>query len=562
MINRSSNLIVTKKVAVKLSVISRKQLLIFSLCIMSMLLFSGCSAIKRITSFNLNTETDQTQLDEASKLTLPETTYKKDALEITMNNTKTLNPLDPTDYTVDQVLKLIYDPLYAVNQDNSLSKNLVYSDEVIGPTSIRIKLEPNVTFHDGSPLEAKDVIFSFNYIKEHPGSTYDYCIPYIASITQIDDSTLDVVFTGTDRYNLYSLTFPIVSNAYVTSSEYKPLVPIGSGMYSCTRFQSMIDAELTVNPNYHRQLPTIEHVSVTITRKFEDGYNMFNAKRIDVFSPMQTNWHDYSNDTNLQIRTFDSPYFYYIGINLQNYMLREEDGRRLIATVIPYDKIKKEAFLGHFNFTTLPMLPVLQSVQQLDPYYSKNDENSYYMREYNSEKTYSYLKRLREAGFPIVEQVPLTFELIYNSDEMYQEYIAQQIESANLISSVTIHCVGLETQAYYDALKNSKYDLFLNTLKVSVIPDLASFYRTGGADNISRYSNVNLDGLLSSYRLVDNDAGFIKQIENISQVAADKLPIIPLGFLENGYFAHDQVSIIEATHYFNLYQNIVNMNIN
>lgn len=537
-----------------------KYIFFLSMLSIVILLNTGCSAIKNITRFNIS-ETDITDNNDATKLSLPESNLVKDTLEITMNNPSSLNPLDPTDYTVDQVLKLIYDPLFIINSENGLEKKLVLSAEIISPVSMRITLKPNLTFQNNTPLESKDIIFSFNYIKEHPGTAYDYVPQFISTITEVDTTTFDVVFLNVDHFNPYSLTFPIISESYVTSKEYEPMQPVGSGMYICTRFQSMIDAQLELNTAYHDMKPSIKKISITITRKFDDGYNMFNSKRIDVFSPYQTNWHDYSNDTNLQISTYDSPFFYYIGMNLNHSILRVPDGRKLLATVIPYEKINKEAFLGHLSFTTLPILPSFQTEQKLDPYYSVNDENSYYMREYSSEKTDSRLKTLRALGYAIIDQVPITFDLIYNEDEMYQAYIAEQIEANNLDNPVHIRCNGLSTQAYYEALKNKDYDLFINTLKVALIPNLTSFYGTLGTENLNDYSNINLDGLLSSYRLVENDAGFIKQSENISQVVADQLPIIPLGFLQNGYFAHDQIDSITKTHYFSLYHNISSMSL-
>lgn len=537
-----------------------KYIYIFILFVLIIIINTGCSAIKSITRFNIN-DTETTGVDESSKLTLPETDLVKDTLEISMNNPTSLNPLDPTDYTVDQVLKLIYDPLFSVNSENGLENTLVLNNETFSPLSMRITLKPNILFHDNTPLESKDIIYSFNYIKEHPGSAYDYVPQFISTITEVDATTFDVVFIKVDHFNPYSLTFPIISKEYVSSNEYNPMKPIGSGAFLCTRFQSMIDAQLELNTNYHDQKPAISKISISITRKFEDGYNMFNSKRIDVFSPYQTNWHDYSNDTNLQISTYDSPFFYYIGMNLNNSLLRVVEGRKLLATVIPYEKIDKEAFLGHLNFTSLPILPSFQAEQKLDPYYSINDENSYYMREYATVKTTTYLKNLRELGYAIIDQVPLTFDLIYNMDEMYQVYIAEQIDANNIDNPVQIQCIGLSTQAYYEALKNKEYDLFINTLKVAFIPDLNPFYGTLGTENLSNYTNINLDGLLSSYRLVENDAGFIKQSENISQVVSDELPIIPLGFLQNGYFAHDQVDSITNTHYFSLYHNIFSMHL-
>lgn len=538
-----------------------KYFLIVFLFVLLLTFSSGCSAIKKITGYKTTPTNAEEMVQPSTVLSLPESTYKKDSLELSMSNPKTLNPLDASDYSIDQVLKLIYDPLLSVSPNNELTPNLVDSIDEISPTSLRITLKSNLFFHSGSPLESKDVRYSFEYIKTHPLSTYYFTTTYISSITEIDPLTFDIVFFKADQYNRFSLTFPIISKDYVSSKEYAPLQPVGSGPYQVTRFQSMINMELSSYATYHGVKPSIKRVSVSIMRKFEDGYNMFVSKRVDVFSTQQTNWHEYSNDKNLKINTYDSPFFYYIGVNLSDTLLKEIDGRKLLASNLPYTKIKKEAFLGHINFTTLPILPQLQASQKLDVYYSKNDVDSYYMREYAPEKMYTYLKNLRSKGYPIIDQVPWTYKLIYNLDEVYQTFIAKEIALANNRYPLIIQCVGLDTQNYYEALKQNQYDLFIGTLKVSFIPTLDTFYGTNGVDNINGYSDINLDGLLTSFRMVQTETSLIKQVENLSKILSDELPVIPLGFLENGFFSHEQIINTSNTHYYNLYQNVISMKI-
>jgi len=532
-----------------------------TLLLLSMFSLSGCSILDKIAGYNLDSlDQDKTE-DAIPVLTLPESTYKKEALEISMSNPTSLNPLDPVDYTVDQVLKLVYDPLLTVLPDNSLEYNLIESYESISPTALRVSLKKNISFHNELPLQAEDVLFSFQYIQSQPNSTYSFVANYIASITIIDEYTFDIVFIREDRYNLYCLTFPIISKVYTSSEEFMPLSPVGSGPYKLDFFQTMINLELVRNEKYHQSLPDIQKISVTITRKFEDGYNMFTSKRIDVFSPLQTNWHNYSNDTNLQIDMFDSPFFYYVGVNHSERMLADMDGRRLIASNIPYDAIKKDAFLGHIKFTTLPILPELQQQLKLDAYYSINAEDSFYMREYAPDSVFKYLSKLRDKGYPIIDQVPITYQLIYNSDEIYQAYIAKEISAKNNHYPLIIRSVGLNTQDYYTALKQKKYDLFIGTLKTSFIPELTSFFGTNGLNNITGYSNINIDGLLASYKMVQTETSFIKQIENLSKVISEQLPIIPLGFLENGLFSHQLIENKGDSHYYHVYQSIYNMKV-
>ncbi|MFQ3657377.1 MAG: ABC transporter substrate-binding protein [Anaerolineae bacterium] len=62
---------------------------------------------------------------------------------------------------------LIYDYLYSLSADNELIPNLATGYEVSEDGLVyTFTLREGVTFHDGSPFSAADVVFSYNYLKE------------------------------------------------------------------------------------------------------------------------------------------------------------------------------------------------------------------------------------------------------------------------------------------------------------------------------------------------------------------------------------------------------------
>jgi peptide/nickel transport system substrate-binding protein len=62
---------------------------------------------------------------------------------------------------------LIYDYLYSLDAENNLIPNLATGYEVSEDgLTYTFTLREGVTFHDGSPFSAADVVFSYNYLKE------------------------------------------------------------------------------------------------------------------------------------------------------------------------------------------------------------------------------------------------------------------------------------------------------------------------------------------------------------------------------------------------------------
>ncbi|HUQ26948.1 MAG TPA: ABC transporter substrate-binding protein, partial [Usitatibacter sp.] len=89
----------------------------------------------------------------------------------------------------------IYEPLVTRGKDLKVEPSLAVSWQQLSPTVMRFKLRPNVKFHDGSPFNADDVVFSFQRVLSDTSNFK----PYLAGVKEakkIDDLTVDVITDG------------------------------------------------------------------------------------------------------------------------------------------------------------------------------------------------------------------------------------------------------------------------------------------------------------------------------------------------------------------------------
>ena len=102
--------------------------------------------------------------------------------------------------------------------------------------SFDFALRPEARFHDGSPLTAEDVAFTYKLFKEngHP----DLLLPLreLSDAVAVDPHTLRLTFSGkqSDRTILDVATFPILSKAYFDKVPFDSSrldAPLGSGPY-------------------------------------------------------------------------------------------------------------------------------------------------------------------------------------------------------------------------------------------------------------------------------------------------------------------------------------------
>lgn len=85
-----------------------------------------------------------------------------------------------------------YEPLIRRDRHMKLEPGLATHWTQIDPTTWRFTLRHGVTFHDGTPFTADDVVFSFDRAS-HPGSNLAGQLAGVKEVKKIDDYTVDIV---------------------------------------------------------------------------------------------------------------------------------------------------------------------------------------------------------------------------------------------------------------------------------------------------------------------------------------------------------------------------------
>ena len=136
-------------------------------------------------------------------------TPKTDETDLKMgyvNELDTLNPYAETDGSAVDPMRLVYDMLARVGPDGVPIPWAAESWEVIDDVTVQINLRDDMVFHDGVPVTAEDVKFSYDSQKEQGASIYLPFLEPIKEIEIVDDYTL--IFHLNNPYPpLYAATF-------------------------------------------------------------------------------------------------------------------------------------------------------------------------------------------------------------------------------------------------------------------------------------------------------------------------------------------------------------------
>jgi peptide/nickel transport system substrate-binding protein len=108
--------------------------------------------------------------------------------------------MDPHSYITrynSVATKQVYEALLDIDSNLAIVPQLAVSWKPLDPTTWEFELRPDVTFHDGTPFTARDVVFS---VERAGAETSDLpAVVYgIAAVEAIDDHTVRVTTTGPD----------------------------------------------------------------------------------------------------------------------------------------------------------------------------------------------------------------------------------------------------------------------------------------------------------------------------------------------------------------------------
>lgn len=165
------------------------------------------------------------------------------------------------------VFELVYDSMYDLNLDGSFKLSLAESATVSDDGTVwTFKIRDGIKWHDGQPLTAEDVAWTYNLYKDTPEYPYlnGYYTTYFKTIEATENN--EVILTLTEAIPniesqlvfLYILPKHIWEN--VDKLEYTNTEMIGSGPFKMTEYVQNEFVHLTANKEYFGTAPKIDEV--------------------------------------------------------------------------------------------------------------------------------------------------------------------------------------------------------------------------------------------------------------------------------------------------------------
>ncbi|HJU27696.1 MAG TPA: ABC transporter substrate-binding protein, partial [Candidatus Binataceae bacterium] len=255
------------------------------------------------------------------------------------NSPTNLDPRIGTDAQSERIGMLLFDSVLRRDPHFNVAPSLATRWEIPDPRTYIFHLRSGVRFHDGRPLTARDVKWTFDSlmngtVRSPRAATYQH----VERIDAPDDSTVIFHLKEPDASLLWNLTDGNVGIVpYGSGPDFSQHL-VGSGPF---RFVSQqLDKEVVVerNPNYWdpARLPKIERVRFAVvpdanTRALElrkgSGDIAINAFAPDTVFALRS-------DHNLEVEQAAGSIYQYLAFNLRDPTLKDVRVRRAIAHAV------------------------------------------------------------------------------------------------------------------------------------------------------------------------------------------------------------------------------------
>lgn len=188
----------------------------------------------------------------------------------------------------------IYGNLIMQDENQQLQPGLAVSWEAIDDLTWEFKLREGVTFHDGSPLTADDVVFTFERAPNVPNSPSSYAT-YIKGKTAVKVDDLTVHIKTESPYPQMATdvsTIPIISveNGEGASTEdfNSGKAAIGAGPYKFAEYVPGDRIVIERNPDYWGEAPAWDSVTFKAIKSGPSRVAALLAGDVDVIASVPT----------------------------------------------------------------------------------------------------------------------------------------------------------------------------------------------------------------------------------------------------------------------------------
>ena len=468
----------------------------------------------------------------------------------------TINPILSKNKSVQDITKLIYEPLVNITQNYKAEPCLAVEWAKTDEKSYLIKLRQGVKWSNGEQFNGEDVRFTIDRLKEID-SIYSYNVDKVIGVDVIDDYTIKIRLDEEEPFFEYNLTFPILSRKYYEEENFvqteKNKAPIGTGMF---KIDEVTDSNIILvkNENWWNEKnknSVLEKIIVNKNSSMAEIYNAFKMGNVDFINTSNLNYKEYVGTLGYSTKEYPAREHGFMALNTKSAILSNLEVRQAISGFIDKNNVIANVYMGNFYVADFPLgfgswLDDTENTEQaFDTEYANNvlQDSGWNLIKGVWQKTINY-KTQR-----------LSLNLLVKSSDVNRVEIAKVIQTQLAQAGIEVNIRSVSNSQYIESLEAGDYDMALGVTDVSASPNLSTYF---GNNNMANYENSEVSSILKE---VSNstDEGILKEkYARLKEIYKTEVPYISLYFSKNVALYNTNLAGEVNPNWFNPFYNIEN----
>ena len=435
----------------------------------------------------------------------------------------TLNPLLTNNKNVQNVTKLIYEPLVDISSDYKAIPALATEWAKQDATTYIIKLRENVRWSNGERFTSADVQFTYDRLKEN-SSIYSSNLEHVTMLEIVDDYTVKMYLDQEVPFFEYYLTFPILSKTFYDTQDYYniDIVPVGTGKYVVSSVQENY-ITLTKNTNWWDRDTeiTLEEITINLYDSVGELYNAFKLGNVDLVSTDNTNIQEYIGTIGYSTKEIKGRTHDFLALNTQNTLLANQEVRRAISYSIDKNNIVSNVFQNKYYTSSFPLDYGSWVYQEQDVSSGYNPEQA---NQLLSENGWSYRNSYWQKTISGRTQ-RIDLNLVVKASDSTQVAVAENIRTQLANQGIRITIQQYSDDQYSRAIENKSYDMILCSMNLSPNPDMSLFF---GDNNLANYANEEVANLMNEIKNTTDETTIKNDYTRLAEIYKTDIPYISL----------------------------------
>lgn len=478
--------------------------------------------------YRVNTNNKIEQNNNTIKTSGTSNTQKSTDITLAISGFDTINPIITKNKNVQDITKLIYEPLVNVNDVGKAEACLAKEWETTDNLTYIVKLRSSVKWSDGTYFTSSDVKYTIDkLLQSEKNSIYTDSVKSIKEVDIIDNSTLKIILTEKVPFYEYFLTFPILSSKYYGEDNFwdtkKNDAPITTGRYIISANNSNTIL-LKKNPNWwnkdNEKSPIIENITINIYSKVAELYNAFKLGGIDFIATTNNDYKDYIGKIGYNVNEIEGRQFSFLALNTESNLLEDINLRKAIKYAINKDEICSNVYNGAYSRANFPLLTTSYFVED-------KNESSFNLGEMEN--------ALQEAGWYLknkewqkvenkkIKKIELKMVVRQNSNRVK---VADYIRDSLAEQGIGIYVEKVSDSEYENYIKNKNYDILLAEMSNSIAPNLISFFANG---NMANFDNDEAKEIINVLGNITNEEELKNKMKKLYDIYEEEVPYIGIG---------------------------------